>query len=147
MQSLNLNVMSIIQISVLAIVALVLGLFVVRPILKSKTIPAMNELPTFGGISNDPAAIAPFDGDVATLPVLTGEIDNGDLSLPEMATVSDFDLPEISMAPMDGFSMADGMGGGLSNDPVTRLKQMIEERQDETVEVLRGWMENKEGAL
>ena len=64
-----------------------------------------------------------------------------------MATVSDFDLPEISMAPMDGFSMADGMGGGLSNDPVTRLKQMIEERQDETVEVLRGWMENKEGAL
>jgi flagellar M-ring protein FliF len=37
--------------------------------------------------------------------------------------------------------------GGNPNDPVARLKQMIEERQDETVEVLRGWMEDKEEVL
>lgn len=146
MQSLNLNIMSIIQIAVLAIVALVLGLFVVRPILKSKAVPAMNELPAPDISAINSAAITSLDSDGASLPALTGEIENGGLDLPEMSTVSDFDLPELNMAPMADFPMANGMGGN-PNDPVARLKQMIEERQDETVEVLRGWMEDKEEVL
>lgn len=137
MQSLNLNVMSIIQIAVLGIVALILGLFVVRPILNSKPLPAVAEL------APPPAPIAPFPEGLgnsdAPLPALTGEIDDGSFAPPAMATVSDFAMPEMNTASI-------GEMGGMSDDPVARLRQLIEERQDETVEVLRGWMEEGESA-
>jgi flagellar M-ring protein FliF len=29
-------------------------------------------------------------------------------------------------------------------DPVTRLRRLIEERQTESIEILRGWMEQEE---
>ena len=42
-------------------------------------------------------------------------------------------LPELSM------------GGGMgSEDPVDRLRSMIGERQEETVEILRGWLAEEE---
>ena len=34
--------------------------------------------------------------------------------------------------------------GATSSDPVERLRALIDERQSETVEILRGWMENAE---
>ena len=142
LQSMNLNMMSIIQLVVLGVVALVLGLFVVRPILNNKPTSSMAELPAPTG----PIPPAPFpegfgNSDPAALPALTGEIDNGNFNTPAMATVADFDMPEIGTAPLGDFATAGNMGG-LSNDPVTRLKELIEERQEETVEVLRGWMED-----
>jgi len=143
MQSLNLNVMSIIQIAVLGIVSLILGLFVVRPILNSKPSPAVAELAP----PANPIPAAPFPDTIgnaaSSLPALTGEIDDGSFTPPAMATVSDFQMPEMNTAAIGNFG-ADGGMGGLSNDPVTRLREMIEERQEETVEVLRGWMEEGE---
>ena len=39
-----------------------------------------------------------------------------------------------------------GMGmGDFTEDPVSRLKSLIDERQDETVEILRSWIEEPEG--
>ena len=146
MQSLNLNVMSLIQIAVLGIVTLVLGLFVVRPILNSNPSPALAELaPPTPSIPP-----APFPNGIGSsnpngLPALTGEIDDGNFMPPAMATVSDFEMPELATATIGDFGTAGDMGG-VSNDPVTRLREMIEERQEETVEVLRGWMEESEGA-
>lgn len=144
MQSLNLNVMSIIQIAVLGIVSLILGLFVVRPILSNAPSAAIAEL------APPPASIppAPFPTGMnnaagSSLPALTGEIDDGNFTPPAMTTVSDFEMPEIATAAIGDFGMGDDMGG-FSNDPVARLRKMIEERQDETVEVLRGWMEDSE---
>jgi flagellar M-ring protein FliF len=32
----------------------------------------------------------------------------------------------------------------MSEDPVDRLRSMIGERQEETVEILRSWLEEKE---
>jgi len=141
MQSLNLNVMSIIQIAVLGIVTLILGLFVVRPILNSKPSPALAELPP----PPNPVSPAPFPEGLGNLsgsplPALTGEIDDGSFSPPAMAMVSDFEMPDMATAAISDF----GDVPGLSNDPVARLRKMIEERQDETVEVLRGWMEDSE---
>jgi flagellar M-ring protein FliF len=60
----------------------------------------------------------------------------------------EFDLPDL---PVLG-SMQDGMSDlpdlpmntGLSDDPVDRLRNMIGERQEETVEILRSWLEDKE---
>ena len=34
----------------------------------------------------------------------------------------------------------------LADDPVLRLRRLIEEREDETVEILRSWMEEDENA-
>lgn len=142
-QSLNLNFMSLIQIAVLGIVSLILGLFVVRPILNSRPSPALAELPP---PANTPSA-APFPEGLAnanpTLPALTGEIDDGGFMPPAMATVSDFEMPPMATATIGDFDGAGDMGG-FSDDPVARLREMIEERQDETVEVLRGWMEESE---
>ncbi len=143
MQSLNLNVMSIIQIAVLGIVSLILGLFVVRPILNSKPSPAVAELAP----PENPIPAAPFPNAIgnaaSSLPALTGEIDDGSFTPPAMATVSDFQMPEMNTAAIGDFG-TNGGTVGLSNDPVTRLREMIEERQEETVEVLRGWMEEGE---
>ena len=51
---------------------------------------------------------------------------------------SDFDLQVqvIFPAGVIGFDTA-------NEDPVARLRNLIEERRDETVEVLRGWMDDK----
>lgn len=140
MQSLNLNVMSIIQITVLGIVALILGLFVVRPILSNPSTTAIAPPPAI-----PPAPFPTGMGNIGSsaLPALTGEIDDGSFTPPAMTTVSDFEMPEIATATIPDFGMDDSMAGN-SSDPVARLRKMIEERQDETVEVLRGWMEDTE---
>lgn len=117
-----LDLMTLIQAAMLAIVALVLGLFVIKPILASASSPS-------------PALPAPGDSDgAAGTPALSGEIDDGGSG--------DF-------LPMGGFpSMDDAGAGGLpplggfgDEDPVERLREMIGERQDETVEILRNWLE------
>ena len=136
MQSLNLNVMSLIQIAVLGIVSLILGLFVVRPILNSKPSPILTELPP-------PFPESAGNTNPSSLPALTGEIDAGNFLPPAMATVSGFEMPEMATASIGDIGAAGDMGE-FSNDPVARLREMIEERQDETVEVLRGWMEESE---
>lgn len=117
----GLDVMSAIQLAVLSLVALVLGLFVIRPILLSPP-RRLVEAP----------ALAPPGRD--TQPslqprVLTGEIDDGH-NLPPLSIVSSYDN--------------DSDGKGDTPDPVARLRRLIEERQAESVEILRGWMEDRE---
>lgn len=134
--NLNLDPMFIIQLAVLSVVILVLGLFVVRPILTSAPALAAGALPAPAsrqseGIGNQPSA-------VPSLPALTGEIDNSGFAAPTMAVVSDFDFPDEN----SGLPAMSGSGG---RDPVKRLRELIEERQDETVEILRSWMEDSEG--
>lgn len=112
------NIMTAIQIAVLAIVALILGLFVVRPILTAQARPLL-------ALSSQANPLA-LPGGTATGPrVLTGEIDDGT------------GLPPFSVNAANGATE-------LSNDPVARLRRLIEERQVESVEILRGWMEAEE---
>lgn len=109
----NLDMMQLIQIAVLAAVALILGLFVVRPILAS------------GRAATGPAQDA----------------DNGD--------AADDGLPEMAMAINDdtmgdfGASDMGGMGdfGGMGDDPVSRLRQVIAEREPETLQILQDWID------
>jgi flagellar M-ring protein FliF len=117
----NLDVMSIIQLGVLSVVALILGLFVIRPILTS-------------GSSTAPQLDAPYaplalpggnDGTGA----LNGEID--DLAMMMMPATADFAEQEAAM-------------NGTDTDPVARLRRLIEERQAESIEILRSWMEHDE---
>jgi len=135
------DIMSIIQMAALAVVALVLGLFVVRPILAGngasvQALPApdgpapagLPELPSMGG---DPGFMT--NPNLGAGIALDGEIDTGD---------SDQFDPMGGMGGLPG--MGDGLnsfGGGMNDDPVDRLRSMIGERQEETVQILRGWLE------
>ncbi|MGD9917146.1 MAG: flagellar basal-body MS-ring/collar protein FliF [Paenirhodobacter sp.] len=115
-----LDVMQLIKIALLAVVALILGLFVMRPILMQRGAGAMAELP------------AP-DADTAAL---TGEIADDDMAPESMALVSDFDMGNLQM-PMMSSAFGEEEGDA---DPVSRLRKLIEERQAESVEILRNWM-------
>lgn len=139
MQGLHLDIMSLLQLAVLALVVLVLGLFVLRPILASRgggTGPASlaPPQPALGDPASSPGGSASTE---SGLPALTGEIDDSSSGFPEMTVVSDIDFGEGSDSGLPAL-------GGQSQDPVDRLRALIEERQSETVEILRGWMEDKE---
>ncbi|WP_425097622.1 flagellar basal-body MS-ring/collar protein FliF [Tropicibacter sp. S64] len=112
----TIDTMRLIQIGVLAAVALILGLFVVRPVLSRADAGTgmVNALP------------AP-EGDA-----LNGEIDmdDGFGDLPVMSGGGNF----------GGMGMVD-FESPAEEDPVERLRNLIEERKTETVEILRSWLE------
>lgn len=111
----EIDAMSLLQLAVLGLVALILGIFVIRPLLLSgrRTTPA--ELPV----------VRPISGYQNDIPVLNGTIE------PDTGV----DLPVL-------------MARTGSTDPqnpeeaVARLKSLIEERRNETVEVLRSWLDD-----
>ncbi len=128
LQRFQLDIMSIIQIAALSLVALVLGLFVVRPILANTADLALPP----------PSPSAPgSDALEAPDTVHIGEIGNN-LDA-QFAPNQDSGLAELPV-----------LGMGLApleistENPVDRLRSMIGERQEETVEILRGWLEESE---
>jgi flagellar M-ring protein FliF len=138
------DLMSVIQSLVLAMVALILGLFVIRPILTSQSQQARLT-----------AATAPLALPTTVGAAMTGQgVSASALAASTLAT-STLSASTVARAPLrdvltgeieDGpdFSF-DGRGAGdLPMDPVARLRRLIEERQSESVEILRGWMEQDE---
>lgn len=115
------DVMKLVQLIALVAVALILGLFVLRPLLsqrqtlKSDTSP---ELPADRAL-----AIASADGEPSRTPAVVPMVAPYDIQMPGEA----------------GAERAD------ETDPVARLKLLIEQRQGESVEILRNWMEGSEG--
>lgn len=111
---LGLDVMSLVQLAALGLVSLLLGLFVVRPILTSPSLPA-------------PAALT--RPEEAHGPALTGEIqDGGGRPQPESAL-----SPSLPVARSDI--------GQSPQSTMDQLREIVGDRQDETVEILRGWLE------
>ena len=107
--------MGLVQLAVLAVVSLILGLFVIRPILSRSPAAAPAQLAP-------PDRTAARNDDLSSLPALEGEIDG----------IGDF-------APLNDLPTFDSIQAG-SGDPAERLRQLIEQKQDETVEVLSQWM-------
>jgi len=68
---------------------------------------------------------------------LTGEIDEGEFDASSLSLVSGEDGAKSAGA-------APGEMDSRPDDPVARLRAMIGERQDETVEILRTWLEGEE---
>ena len=126
-----LDPMTLIKIAVLALVALVLGLFVVRPILTG----------------SGQAALAGADGNALALP--GSDFGSNDALDGEISSGGDDDF-----APLETLGGGEGFGGmGMvdfdtpaEEDPVDRLRNLIEERKAETVEILRSWLDDKEEA-
>ena len=122
---LAINLMSLIQLAVLAVVALALGLFVLRPLLTSAPAEAAGAAP---GLP-PPLPDLPPPPD---LPPLSGG-DSDDGFLPNFATVTEFP----SETGGAGLPALPGSQGAAE-----RLRQLIEDRQEESVEILRGWIED-----
>jgi flagellar M-ring protein FliF len=124
----TINTMRLIQMGVLALVALILGLFVLRPILSrggdAAALSSAGALPAPSG--KDDAMV--FDGELEP----AGGFDN---------------LPMLSDGPdFGGMGMVD-FDSPAQEDPVDRLRNLIEARKTETVEILRSWLEeDKEDA-
>nr|WP_251363976.1 flagellar basal-body MS-ring/collar protein FliF [Epibacterium ulvae] len=143
------DAMSLIQIAALAIVTLVLGLFVVRPILAS------NGAGATAALTGPDMAGADGMGDLPELPALPA-LGGGDfMANPNLGVgiALDGEIQDSEMGEFDAMGELGGLGGGLpvlgsggggAGDPVDRLRSMIGERQEETVQILRGWLEEKE---
>jgi flagellar M-ring protein FliF len=127
----NIDFMSAIQMVILAIVTLVLGLFVVRPLLSKG-----------GGAypGSQPALIAQqVDGRIGISTESRGN-DQG-------AEDARFGRPNTQKLPagQEIINLENSSIEGLAvEDSVERLQKMIGDRQEETVAILRGWLEEKE---
>lgn len=126
---LQFDVMSAIQMAILATVILVLGLFVVRPILtRSKMqMDVSPQLPSANTLSATPP-----------------------LPLPENSAAAEANFPAVlAQGPMSEVSGSESAAvtenlAAPSLDPVDRLRAMIGDRQEDTVEILRSWLEENE---
>ena len=114
-----LNMMRLIQTGVLAVVALVLGLFVVRPILTSSN-PSPPQLDN-SGKATGPALVG-NDGSIIEGAVsdVSGSLNAKDIS--ERAT-------------------ARKAGEIGEESPVERLRELIDDRRDEAIQVLQSWID------
>lgn len=108
-----LDVMTLVKLAVVALVTLLMGLFVIRPILSRQALPAP-----------EPALLPSGNG-----PALTGEIDDSD--------------DDLSALPVVG-SQNGTLPAQTQEDAVERLRTLINDRRDETVEILRSWLEDEE---
>jgi len=127
---LDLDAMSLVQAAVLALVVLILGLFVLRPILArpAAQAPARLDAPD---PSTDPAR-ADASKDAAPL---TGEIEDGEFDSSRLSVISD----EGAQG-----SLKERFPDQSDQDPVVRLRNLISQRQEESVEILRSWLEGEE---
>lgn len=132
---LALDIMVLIQAGVLAVVALVLGLFVIRPLLLRPIAlpPAQIAAPVRTNAETRPA---PADRALSSM-ALTGEIDEGEFDTTGLSA-----LPEASSARLAKRALA--VPEHSMEDPVARLRNLIGQRQEETVEILRNWLEGEE---
>lgn len=117
----QLDVMQIIQLAVGAIVVLILALFVFRPLLAQRTA-------TSARAAEPPAELPSLDMPAA---------DTGAAALPDLSE----GFPAMA-EPLDfgGFDTASPLEG---DTPVDRLRGMIADRQEETLQVLQSWIDGE----
>ena len=113
------NAMGVIQMAMLALVALLLGLFVLRPMLAASR-GAGPQSESLGAL-----ALPPLRPEAEGVRVVHGEIDDG--------------------RDLRGYPTLAGEAEEVAADPVERLRRLIDQRQAESVEILRGWLETDEG--
>lgn len=108
-----LDMMSLLQLATLGLVTIVLGVFVVKPILTATSDP----------IEFEQAAR------LSAEPVLTGEVQD---------TQSDSVAGELQLAPQNALQPSNV---SLRDGAVQQLKDVVADKQDETIEILRNWLE------
>lgn len=161
-----LDVMSLIQIGVLAVVALVLGFFVVRPVMLN-TVPeaTVGMLASTGAPESPSGQVAAIEGSRADAGTLITHTQSGPQNIdvvtsgtaPSLATVqvlpesADFGFGNMDYDALDipETGGRQSMAAGLADlpepvrNPVEKLRQLVEERQEEAIEILRVWLEDE----
>lgn len=123
------NPLRLVQLAVLALVTLILAVFVIRPILAGRSAVGSDARGLLG--QQDNMAIAAGD-EPRRVP------SSSDSPVPAMAAASGANITALS-ATGDP-PRADPATS--HEDPITRLKTLIEDRQPDTLEVLRTWLED-----
>lgn len=99
------------------------------------TLPALSGPVLSNAVAGSASTSDGVESAQANLPinesVLTGEIDDGLEPLAELPALGDSGGLDDLM-PTPGFQ--------YEEDPVDRLRQLIQDRREETVEILRDWM-------
>ncbi len=159
---LNIDIGRIIQTLLLAIVALGIIFGLLRPMLSRPAETAEgpnNSLPPLEPAAGLPAPVAELDDpegfDPGSLPMATetnfpaigaGKTSSGGASSPQMTSMGNaFDdaLPMMMSGAMSEETEQDL----VDLDPVNRLRRLISEREEETVQILRSWMDEDEDAV
>ncbi|WP_101067129.1 flagellar basal-body MS-ring/collar protein FliF [Roseovarius salinarum] len=139
-QRAGVDVMSLVQTAVLALVALLLGVFVLRPLL-SRPAQDVSRLAPPGSVTRQGSDTAET-GEFNTPEALTGEVESGEFPETPMQVIAG---PDDDATPAGQGTPAEVASG--ADDAVARLRELIGERQEETVEILRTWLEGgEEGA-
>ena len=147
----RLDVMALLQLLGLVVVALTVAFGVVRPLLMQR---AVNDIasperaalpmraPALGLAGPQAVAAAPAQTlapAAAGMPVLpqtaAGVLPENGRALPALANEASPELPQVPALEV-----------AEPADPVARLRRLIEEREEETVEILRSWMAEDEEA-
>lgn len=117
----------------LAAVAVAILAFVVRPLLGSAAAvdrESESQLALTGGPENPSDVLPPPDTSL------------GQADLPSLDGPGAEDLPSLSDLPsLDSLDFSGADGNQSEEDPVDRLRQLISDRRDETMDVLKGWIE------
>lgn len=129
----RLDLMTVLQLVVLAGVALAVAFGVIRPLLTQGEAQIPGTAPR-EGLAPPPLGLdAPQDA-APSPAALAAPVQNAQPPTPDAAAAA----PEPVANPPALVTEA-------SVDPVARLRRLIEEREEETVEILRSWMEEDEG--
>ncbi|MBU2992372.1 flagellar basal-body MS-ring/collar protein FliF [Octadecabacter sp. 1_MG-2023] len=112
-----LNIMKLVQTGVLGLVALILGLFVVRPVLTAR--------------HEEPALLDNSGGNVT--PMVIGA--NG-------SVIDGTSAPTAVQNNLENQSNKDEAASAADEDPVQRLRGLIDDRRDEAIQVLQSWIED-----
>lgn len=151
---LNLDIGQIIQTLLLSLVALAIAFGLIRPLMTRQLNAApLNELPPLEPAGGLPALPGEMAFDPNALPMATAPDFQGGDTASDAASGPLPPLSKIGMAFDDALPMM--MAGALPSeleenledmDPVERLRLLIHEREEETVQILRSWMNEDEEA-
>ena len=124
--------------ALLALVGLGILAFVVRPVLNTVLTPALPVPDRAASLAGPDAPMQGAPRELAGPGPLgsSGDVRQDGRNLPDLR-----DLPDLS----DLSSLPDVAGAGGAEDPVERLRRLIADRREETIEVLRGWMDDAPG--
>ncbi len=128
----NIDLVSIIQMAVLGLVTIILGLFVIRPLFARAPVPDPQR-----GL----AAISQDRSGAAQAQISNGRVENVEAD-------DSFQFPDSEKGTLLESEVSPPAVGRLSENSqdsqVERLRSMIGDKQEETIEILRGWLEEKE---
>lgn len=145
----TLDLMTLIQLGVLAVASLILGLFVVRPILTREVAPLALALDADPARSPGLQAAQPnfADATVVRADASLGEIVDGAGKITNAPVDLEKDA-DVTLIGPEGAPLALGNPGSTPefSDPLARLRQLISEREEEGLEILNDWVAPVEAA-